>query len=110
VLAFLYADPVVIPMLDVYRCYYGWQMAIYIGLVFFTTMALSGLLMDLAFDVLGLIPATSHNIQAQVTHLSLDYTFRLNLLFEVLALYLVMQVRRHPMNHHTTINHDGHSM
>ena len=38
VLAFLYADLIVLPLLDVYRRYYGWKMAAYIGAVFYATM------------------------------------------------------------------------
>ena len=35
VLAFLYADLIVLPLLDVYRRYFGWKMAAYIGIVFY---------------------------------------------------------------------------
>ena len=38
VLAFLYADLIVLPLLDVYRRYYGWKMAAYIAGVFYATM------------------------------------------------------------------------
>ncbi len=109
VLAFLYADLIVLPLLDVYRRYYGWRMAVYIGAVFFATMVLSGLLMDLAFTALGLVPVPNHDIRAEVTHFSLNYTFWLNLVFGALAAYLVVQAKRHPMDHahiHTT----GHDM
>jgi uncharacterized protein len=34
VLSFLYADLIVIPLLDVYRRYFGWRMAAYIAVVF----------------------------------------------------------------------------
>jgi uncharacterized membrane protein YraQ (UPF0718 family) len=110
VLAFLYADLIVLPLLDVYRRYYGWRMAAYIGLVFFATMALSGLLMDLAFTALGLVPAPSHDIRAQMTQFSLNYTFWLNLGFGALAASLIVQARRNPMNHHAHMHHDGHDM
>ena len=110
VLAFLYADLIVLPLLDAYRRYYGWRMAAYIGLVFFATMALSGLLMDLAFTALGLVPAPNHDIRARMTQFSLNYTFWLNLAFGALAAYLVVQARRHPMDHHAHMHHADHDM
>ena len=108
VLAFLYADLIVLPLLDVYRRYYGWRMAAYIGAVFFVTMALAGLLMDLLFGAAGLVPAPSHDIRAQMTHFSLDYTFWLNLVFGTLSIALIVLARRHPMQHdHAHMQHDG---
>ncbi len=110
VLAFLYADLIVLPLLDVYRRYYGWRMAAYISAIFFTTMVLSGLLMDLVFTMLGLVPTPNHDIRARMTHFSLNYTFWLNLLFGALSTWLVVQARRHPMDHHAHMHHGGHEM
>ena len=53
VLAFLYADLLVLPLLDVYRRYFGWRMAAFMAGLFFVTMALSALIMDLAFHGAG---------------------------------------------------------
>ena len=51
-----YADLIVLPLLDAYRRYYGWRMAAYIFFVFFATMSLSALIMDVAFGALGWVP------------------------------------------------------
>jgi hypothetical protein len=48
VLAFIYADLIVLPLLDVYRTYYGVRMAAYMFGVFFVTMVLSAIIMDRA--------------------------------------------------------------
>jgi hypothetical protein len=40
----------VIPLLDVYRRYYGWKMAAYIGGIFYVTMAAAALIMELALE------------------------------------------------------------
>ena len=56
VLAFLYADLLVLPLLDVYRRYYGWKMAAYIAAMFYATMVIAALAMDLVFGALGWIP------------------------------------------------------
>lgn len=53
VLAFLYADLIVLPLLDAYRRY-GWRMAAYIGVVFYVTMVLASLVMDVGFQIVGL--------------------------------------------------------
>ncbi len=50
VIAFVYADLITIPVLNVYRKYYGWKVMLYILGVFFVTMAFTGFLMELLFD------------------------------------------------------------
>jgi MFS family permease len=97
VLAFLFADLIVLPLLDVYRRYYGWKMAAYIGAVFYATMVISALLMDVAFNRLGWIPRSHPNVQAEMVHFSINYTFFLNILFGLIALGLVVLAKRNPM-------------
>jgi uncharacterized protein len=99
VLAFLYADLIVLPLLDAYRRYYGWRMAAYIGVIFYTTMVLASLVMDVAFTTLGLVPEPNPNIRAELVQFSFNYTFWLNLLFGALAAYFFWLNRRHPMQH-----------
>jgi uncharacterized membrane protein YraQ (UPF0718 family) len=97
VLAFLFADLIVLPLLDVYRRYYGWKMAAYIAAVFYATMVIAALVMDLAFNALGWIPKTHPNVQAEMVRFSINYTFWLNLLFGFIALGLVVLAKRNPM-------------
>jgi uncharacterized membrane protein YraQ (UPF0718 family) len=113
VLAFLYADLIVLPLLDVYRRYYGWKMAAYIAAVFYVTMVVSALIMDAAFNVLGWIPQQRPNMQAEMVHFSLNYTFWLNLVFAGVALGLFLLARRQPMaaghcEHHAHHAHGHH--
>ena len=88
VLAFLYADLIVLPLLDVYRRYYGWKMAAYIAGIFFTTMVLAAMVMDAAFTSLGLVPPRDLNIRAEMSSFAIDYTFWLNIAFGALAVWL----------------------
>jgi uncharacterized membrane protein YraQ (UPF0718 family) len=97
VLAFLFADLIVLPLLDVYRRYYGWKMAAYIGAVFYATMVVAALIMDVAFNALGWIPKSHLNVQAEMVHFSINYTFFLNILFGLIAFGLVMLAKRNPM-------------
>ena len=116
VLAFLYADLIVLPLLDVYRRYYGWKMAAYIAAVFYATMVVSALIMDVAFNALGWIPATRPDVHAEMVHFSLNYTFWLNIVFGLLAIALFVIARRQPTEHghcehhahHDHSNHHGH--
>ena len=96
-LAFLYADLLVLPLLDVYRRYFGWRMAAFMAGLFFVTMAVSALVMDLAFSALGLVPSHDTDVRVQLTHFALNYTFWLDLAFGALALYLFWLNSRHPM-------------
>jgi hypothetical protein len=99
VLSFLYADLIVLPLLDVYRRYYGWRMAAYIAVVFYITMVLAGLIMDAAFTAAGVVPAPNPNIRAELTTFSFNYTFWLNLAFGALAGYFVWLNRKYPIDH-----------
>src|SRR6184192_104763 len=56
VLSFIFADLIILPIIDIYRKYYGWRMAGFLLVVFYVTMAASGLIVELVFDSLGLIP------------------------------------------------------
>lgn len=99
VLAFLYADLIVLPLLDVYRKYYGLAMACYIGGIFYVTMAVSAILVDVAFHALHLVPTANPHIRAMLVHFSFDYTFWLNLAFGALAAWLASMNARNPMDH-----------
>src|SRR6202011_3510242 len=106
VLAFLYADLIVLPLLDVYRKYYGWKMMLYIFGVFFVTMVLAAIAMDAAFSALHLVPRPNPNIRHDLTLFSFNYTFWLNLIFGALALYLWRLNAKNPMDHGC---HGGHA-
>jgi len=99
VLAFLYADLIVLPLLDIYRKYYGARMMLYIVAVFFTTIVASAIAMDLAFSALHMVPRPNPNIRHDLTMFSFNYTFWLNLAFGALALYLWRLNAKHPMHH-----------
>ncbi len=90
VLSFLYADLIVIPLLDVYRKYYGWKLMWYILIVFFTTMVISGLIMSVPFNYFHLIPERNINVREALMSFKLNYTFYLNVLFGVISLYFFL--------------------
>jgi uncharacterized membrane protein YraQ (UPF0718 family) len=99
VLAFLYADLVVFPLLDVYRKYYGTRMMLYIAGVFFVTMVLAAIAMDGAFSALHLVPVPNPNVRHDLEMFSFNYTFYLNCAFALLAIWLWRLDAKNPMNH-----------
>ncbi len=107
VIAFLYGDLIVLPLLDVYRRYYGTRMMLYIFAVFFVTMAGAAMLMDLSFGALHLVPPPNPSVRHDLMRFSFDHTFWLNLIFGALAVYLWRLDAGHPMNHdHHHHDHD----
>jgi uncharacterized membrane protein YraQ (UPF0718 family) len=90
VIAFIYADLIVLPIIDIYRKYYGWKVAGLIVAIFYVAMALAALLIELLFDLLGLIPS-QRSAQIVETSISLNYTTVLNVIFLAIALLLVIR-------------------
>jgi uncharacterized membrane protein YraQ (UPF0718 family) len=109
VLAFLYADLIVLPLLDVYRKYYGTRMMLYVFGVFFATMVLAAIGMDLAFSALHLVPKPHPGVRHDLAMFSLNYTFWLNLVFGALAVYLWRLGAAHPMEHGCHAGHGAHA-
>ena len=93
VLAFIFADLIVLPIIDIYRKYYGWRMAGFLLVSFYVTMALSGLIVELVFDRLGLIPS-ERNAKVVEASVTWNYTTVLNILFLGLAAALVWRYFR----------------
>ncbi|WP_058364914.1 permease [Haloparvum sedimenti] len=95
VIAFVYADLITIPVLNVYRKYYGWKVMLYILGVFSVTMAFTGFLMEVLFDALGIVPNLAGGRTAtERTYFELDYTFSLNLVAFALSGFLLYVYRR----------------
>ncbi len=107
VLAFLYADLIVLPLLDVYRRYYGWRMTAYIAIVFYTTMVGAAIIVDVVFRAFGWLPHGRPDIRGEVTHFAFDHTFWLNVAAACVAFVLVMAARRAPVRASHCAHHHG---
>jgi uncharacterized membrane protein YraQ (UPF0718 family) len=88
VLAFIFADLIILPILDIYRRYYGRRMAAFLFVTFYAAMALSGLAVELVFQALGLAP-TERNAKVVEASIAWNYTTILNIAFLMLAALLV---------------------
>jgi hypothetical protein len=93
VITFIFADLIVLPILDIYRRYYGWRMAGFLLVSFYAAMVAAGLLVELLFGGLGLIPEqrAAKVVEASVTW---NYTTILNLAFLAVAAVLVVRFLR----------------
>jgi uncharacterized protein len=93
VVAFIFADLIIIPILLIYRKYYGTKMMLVILGIFYTTMVIAGYVVEFLFGALGLVPAVraarvaEHGIQW-------NYTTVLNIIFLLLAAALVARFLR----------------
>ncbi len=99
VISFLYADLIIIPLVLIYRKYYGNRPAFFLTLVFLLAMIGSGIVVDVLFSVLGLIPTGPRPPSAlTAAHFEWNYTTWLDLVALVLGGALVaMHFRRGPL-------------
>lgn len=88
VMAFIFSDLVVLPVLRIQAQYYGWKMAGYILGLFLVSLVVVAVLMHYGFQWAGLLPDAS-NVKSvsEREFVKLDYTFALNLIFIVLSLF-----------------------
>jgi uncharacterized membrane protein YraQ (UPF0718 family) len=93
VIAFIYADLIVLPVIDIYRKYYGWKVTSLIVGVFYVAIVAAALIIELLFKVLGLIPA-QRNAQIVEASISLNYTTVLNVVFLAIAAFLIVRFFR----------------
>jgi uncharacterized protein len=93
VIAFIFADLIVLPILDIYRRYYGLRAATQLFVLFYAAMALAGYVIELAFGVAGLLPTTRAAFVADLGF-SWNYTTWLNLGLLVVAAVLVWRFLR----------------
>jgi uncharacterized membrane protein YraQ (UPF0718 family) len=90
VVSFIFADLIILPILNIYRKYYGWRMAAFITATFYATMVLAGYAVELIFNLLHLVP-TQRNASVIEAHISWNYTTWLNIAFLVLAAVLLVR-------------------
>jgi uncharacterized protein len=80
VIAFIFADLIAMPLLLIYRKYYGSRLTIRLAAVFYTVMVLAGLVTGAVFTLAGIVPA-NRPTQITSTQFEWNYTTFLNLVF-----------------------------
>jgi uncharacterized membrane protein YraQ (UPF0718 family) len=89
VIAFIFGDLIVLPILDIYRRYYGLKVAGLLGLVFYAAMAVAAFVIEMVFSALGLVPSSHRGLQVMTEGISRNYTSGLNIANIVLAAVLL---------------------
>ena len=93
VVAFIFADLIIIPILFIYRKYYGTRMTLVILGIFYAAMVAAGYVVEFTFGGLGLVP-TARDAKVGTGGISWNYTTVLNIVFLTVALLLVVRFFR----------------
>src|SRR3954447_14851127 len=90
VIAFIYADLITLPILLIYRKYYGTRFALKLAGLMLASMIIAALAVDGLFSALGVIPETRPSIESITDRgITLNYTAALNILFTLVGAALV---------------------
>lgn len=89
VMAFIFSDLVVFPVLRINAKYYGWKMSFFILFLLFTSLVGTSLLLHYGFDFFNAIPDPSAVSITEKEHFSIDYTFFMNIGFLILSGVLI---------------------
>ena len=97
VISFIYADLIVIPIIIIYAKYYRARAAAWITGIFYVSMVLAGIIVDLIFRACGLIPQGSRPPSAiEHAHIIWNYTSWLDVLAGIFAAWLLFLHFRSP--------------
>ena len=95
VIAFIYADLIIIPLVVIYGRYYGWRLAALLVGLMFGAMVLAALAVDGVFSALGLTPEHRPSIDSITERgISWNYTTTLNILFTLVFVALIVLTLR----------------
>jgi hypothetical protein len=93
VVSFIFADLIVLPILNIYRKYYGPRVSLYLLVTFYATMVVAGLVVETLFGILGLV-REQRNAKVVEASVTWNYTTILNIVFLALTLVLVVRFLR----------------
>jgi len=89
VMAFIFSDLVVFPVLRINAKYYGWKMSFFIVFLLFTALIGTSLALHYSFDLLSILPDPSQVKIQDSKFFKIDYTFYLNIAFLAISGYLI---------------------
>jgi uncharacterized membrane protein YraQ (UPF0718 family) len=109
VIAFVYADLIVVPIVLIYRKYYGGAVTVRLVAIMFATMVAAALIVDGLFSALDLVPTHRPSIESVTEReIAWNYTTVLNIVFLVVAAVLVgLTLRRGASAHAGEHGHHG---
>ncbi|HEA29149.1 MAG TPA: permease [Leeuwenhoekiella sp.] len=89
VMAFIFSDLVVFPILRINAKYYGWKMSLFILFLLFTSLIGASLILHYSFDLLSILPDPSQVTISENNYFEINYTFFLNIAFLLISGYLI---------------------
>lgn len=89
VMAFIFSDLVVFPILRINAKYYGWKMSLFILFLLFTALVGASLILHYSFDFMSILPDSSQVKVQESDYFKINYTFFLNLAFLAISGYLI---------------------
>ncbi|WP_405933768.1 permease [Streptomyces sp. NBC_00827] len=114
VVAFIFADLLILPILNIYRKYYGARMTLFLLGTFYVAMVVAGYIVELVFGGLGLVPDQA-DATIPMEGITWNYTTWLNIAFLLLAAALIARFFRtggtdmlRMMGGAPSDGHDGH--
>jgi YHS domain-containing protein len=122
VIAFIYADLLIVPILLIYRRYYGGRVTVRLVAIMFTAIVVSALVVNALFSALGAVPTERPSVDSITSRaIAWNYTTALDILFAAVAALLLAltarRVARDPMCGMTVdrskalrATHDGHTV
>jgi uncharacterized protein len=94
VVAFLFGDLIILPIVNIHRKYYGWRVALVLLGLYYVAMAGAAMVVEWVFYVLHLSPDAHGGAMAMEEGFRWDHTAVLNMLFLALAAVLIWEFLR----------------
>lgn len=102
VMAFIFSDLVVFPVLRINAQYYGWKMALYLLILMLTCLVCAALLMHYGFSLLSILPEQGSGKSITDRDMfKIDYGFYLNIAFLVVSVVMLWlsRMKKHAAGH-----------
>jgi uncharacterized membrane protein YraQ (UPF0718 family) len=93
VIAFIFADLIILPILNIYRKYYGMRVAVILGIVFYAAMAGAAYVIEILFNLAGLVPQ-DRSIDVMQHGITWNYTSVLDLIALAVSAVLIWRFMR----------------
>ncbi|RNL64551.1 permease [Zhongshania marina] len=103
VMAFIFSDLVVLPVLRINAAYYGWKMALYILSLMLIGLVCTSIVLHYGLVLLDMLPTPGQTTITDQDHFKLNYTFVLNIIFlgiSILFIWLWRSEKSHSGTHH----------
>lgn len=100
VMAFIFSDLVVFPVLRINAKYYGWRMSLFIAFLLFSSLIVASILLHYGFDIAGMLPSPDSVTITDTEFFKLNYTFYLNCAFLIISGVLIYLSQVNKSTHH----------